>query len=377
MPARIVLTGLPPVVLGVFATIFLAIELPRAERAAENDAALLSEATAAHLREYPAEATFTWRKDEGVVSGKADGDYPPDMPLAEWHPVSRSKSRTWGWLALPGRGRLVWIRGADGDEDAIYALETDISRSTLPDAIRIAIPVSIAATLAMAAFVVASFSRELKMRDEFMSAAAHDLSTPLSALRIAVRTDPETAANIAGRLVLIVDNIRDFMRTGGRPPPKKEAFPLADAYSEAYALFRQDFLDILGKDVPVAIDGDPPVAFADKTLFMQIAWNVLGNALKYAAPYGPVRARFGGEPGFAVFELADEGPGMTKAEASKAFDRYYRARNARKSGKGGFGIGLCTAREFAAAMGGELSIAPNCPKGCVFTLKLPAAENLV
>ena len=41
------------------------------------------------------------------------------------------------------------------------------------------------------------------------------------------------------------------------------------------------------------------------------------------------------------------------------------------SGKGGFGIGLCTAREFARAMGGDLTVRPNDPKGCVFTLSLP------
>ena len=40
-------------------------------------------------------------------------------------------------------------------------------------------------------------------------------------------------------------------------------------------------------------------------------------------------------------------------------------------GKGGFGIGLCTAREFARAMGGDLTLAANDPHGCVFTLELP------
>jgi len=45
-----------------------------------------------------------------------------------------------------------------------------------------------------------------------------------------------------------------------------------------------------------------------------------------------------------------------------------------QSGKGGFGIGLCTAREFAEEMGGSLSVRSNSPRGCVFTLKLPTAQ---
>ena len=59
----------------------------------------------------------------------------------------------------------------------------------------------------------------------------------------------------------------------------------------------------------------------------------------------------------------------------RAFDRYYRARTALESGKGGFGIGLCTAREFARDMGGNLAVRRNEPRGCIFTLTLPAAPT--
>jgi signal transduction histidine kinase len=74
-------------------------------------------------------------------------------------------------------------------------------------------------------------------------------------------------------------------------------------------------------------------------------------------------------------ELADEGQGMTKRQMKKAFDRYYRSRTVLESGKGGFGIGLCTAREFARSMGGDLTVRANSPHGCVFTLSLPAAKE--
>ena len=104
---------------------------------------------------------------------------------------------------------------------------------------------------------------------------------------------------------------------------------------------------------------------------VQTIWNLLGNDLKYAAPYGRVEAVFSKEGSFAVLRLKDLGKGMTRREMSKAFDRYYRAKTVLESGKGGFGIGLCTAREFARAMGGSLSVAANEPNGCVFTLRVP------
>jgi signal transduction histidine kinase len=110
-------------------------------------------------------------------------------------------------------------------------------------------------------------------------------------------------------------------------------------------------------------------------MVVQILWNLLGNDLKYAAPYGKVSVRFSRDADRVRVELADEGQGMTRGQMKRAFDRYYRSRTVLESGKGGFGIGLCTAREFAVSMGGSLTVRANVPKGCVFTLELPAAGS--
>lgn len=104
---------------------------------------------------------------------------------------------------------------------------------------------------------------------------------------------------------------------------------------------------------------------------LQILWNLFGNDLKYAAPYGKVTVRFAADEKFVRVEFIDEGQGMTPRQMKRAFDRYYRAQTVLESGKGGFGIGLCTAREFARAMGGDLTVRANQPKGCIFSLLLP------
>lgn len=104
---------------------------------------------------------------------------------------------------------------------------------------------------------------------------------------------------------------------------------------------------------------------------LQILWNLFGNDLKYVAPYGKVTVRFAADEKFVRVEFIDEGQGMTPRQMKRAFDRYYRAQTVLESGKGGFGIGLCTAREFARAMGGDLTVRANQPKGCIFSLLLP------
>ena len=85
--------------------------------------------------------------------------------------------------------------------------------------------------------------------------------------------------------------------------------------------------------------------------------------------------RLSTKDGFVRAEFADEGQGMTRRQMRRAFNRYYRARTALESGKGGFGIGLCTSRESARAMGGDLTVRQNEPRGCVFTLTLPTAPT--
>ena len=233
--------------------------------------------------------------------------------------------------------------------------------------------------IGLSAFAVWSFVRFMKERDDFLAATAHDLTTPLVGLRLVIGRNDAEAKNLNERMIRLVQNLKDFLKLGGRPKPKTETFDLLGAYREAYALFAADYRDLFdGDDVAASVDqreGAPETMMvrADETMTMQILWNLLGNDLKYAAPYGRVSVRFLRESKVVKCEFVDEGQGMAPSEMRRAFDRYYRAKTVLKSGKGGFGIGLCTAKEFARAMGGDLTVVANRPKGCIFTLYLPSA----
>ena len=218
-----------------------------------------------------------------------------------------------------------------------------------------------------------NFIRFMKERDDFLAATAHDLTTPLVGMRMTIGRNDEEARHLNERMIRLVDNIKDFLRLGGRrKEPRRERFDLLAAYREAYALFAADYRDLFdGEDIQTSQTSQTSV-LADETMTVQILWNLLGNDLKYAAPYGKVSVRFAREGGFVKVEFIDEGQGMTSRQMRKAFDRYYRAKTVLQSGKGGFGIGLCTAKEFASAMGGDLTVRANTPRGCIFTLYLPA-----
>jgi signal transduction histidine kinase len=212
----------------------------------------------------------------------------------------------------------------------------------------------------------------MREREDFLAATAHDLTTPLVGLRLCIGRSDDDAKALVERLLIIVSNIKDFLKLGGRRAPNITNVDLLASVREAYTVFAADFRDLFdGKDVEIISLG-AVYARADSVMLMQILWNLFGNDLKYAAPYGKVTVKIRRQGAFAFVDFIDNGQGMTKHEMKCAFDRYYRASTVLKSGKGGFGIGLCTAREFARAMGGELSVSPNFPRGCVFTLRLPS-----
>lgn len=373
----IALICLPTVVVAALGARFLVADVPQIVRNEKNRAKALSERYAKEMRADHSLADFVWERGRGVVAGSAPGGperWPPDMPWKDWRPEGGTKNRDmWGWREAPG-GRLVWARGASpADFSRVYARFAPVVERDYATTFYLFGPLFLLVLAWATAAGVKHFADCVRTRDDFMAAAAHDLSTPLSALRLLVGHDDETARNLAERLVRIVANIKDFMRLGGRrPPPEKKPFRLEDAFAEAYASFAADFRDLAdGRDV--VLEGSAPPVLGDTTLAVQILWNLLGNDLKYAAPHGRVTASLYATDGFAALELRDEGPGMSRREMKRAFNRYYRAKTVLQSGKGGFGIGLCAAREFAVAMGGSLSVRANSPRGCVFTLSLPLA----
>lgn len=215
------------------------------------------------------------------------------------------------------------------------------------------------------------FRKFAKEREDFLFAVLHDLTTPLVGLRMVIGRDDEEARNLNERMLRMVGNIRDFIaHNGHRPKPKLESIDLRKTCDEAYAPFRADYEDSEFGGVEMEGEG---MALADTQMTVQILWNLFGNALKYAIPYGKVSVRIFRDGKFSTVEFVDEGPGMTKRQMRHAFDRYYRAKTVQETGRGGFGIGLCTSRELATAMGGRLKVRSNEPTGCIFALSLPTA----
>jgi signal transduction histidine kinase len=146
--------------------------------------------------------------------------------------------------------------------------------------------------------------------------------------------------------------------------------------------------------VTLAFEGSrEQVILADTAKLRQALDNLVANALKFTPKGG--RIRFGvelekeperrpsmtGEEGaaegltkpprrtMAVFEVADSGPGIAKAEAATIFDRYRQGSRGRAAG--GAGLGLAIARGIAEAHGGWIAVAESELGGACFRLAVP------
>jgi len=347
-----ILISLPALALCALGVFFLVDKVPKLARAQKSAVTRQYREIAESVLRDPSVATSHGPRQKG------------------WRQTSRLEGGIpWGHVTC-AEGELVWV-GARADDVACVVAPvpemSDIARWLL-----FGVPAVLALFVAMTGAGVWFFVRHARERDDFLAATAHDLTTPLVAMRRLIGQDDDYARTLNERMLRLVRNVTDFLRLGGRRPPERERFPLAGAFYEAYHVFADDFAEEPSGEVRVEGDVGAEVE-ADRMLTVQMLWNLIGNELKYAAPHGRVRACIRREGRRVSLAISDEGPGMTAGQMRRAFDRYYRARTALVSGKGGFGIGLCTAREFARSMGGDLSVAANAPRGCVFTLSLPKA----
>ena len=325
------------------------------------------------IADVPRNKTMTYREfAQDLFENPEKGEALAERPPSDGGERRLNKTTPWSYVEGDAKTALVWVKTGEKEWRAV----TVPRYRPFPYAAVFYYGAGVVALglVLMTFFAIRNFWRWMKERDDFLAATAHDLTTPVVGLQMMLKMkNLDESQTLAKRLALVVENVKGFLLLGGRRvAPKKEPFDLAALTHEAYRIFAADYEDL---DQPVEfgdVEGGELNVLADETLTLQILWNLFGNDLKYAAPYGKVSVRFRREGKFAFVDFADEGQGMTRYQMRHAFDRYYRAKTVLASGKGGFGIGLCTARDSARRMDGDLSVHTNSPTGCVFSLKLPS-----
>ena len=148
-----------------------------------------------------------------------------------WRPGGKIGGFPWGRVESDG-ACVVWCQLADGK--CLYKKVVAVEKMDLALVFYAGGGVVALILVLLTAFGVGMFARLVRERDDFMAATAHDLTTPLVGMRYAIGHDEEEARRLNERMIRLVDNVKDFMKLGGRRrPPKPAAFDLAAACREA------------------------------------------------------------------------------------------------------------------------------------------------
>jgi PAS domain S-box-containing protein len=225
----------------------------------------------------------------------------------------------------------------------------------------------------------------VRLRDDFLAMASHDMRTPLGAIlgnlqlaqrkigRLGGEADEtltrniENAVRTTGKLANLVDELMDvtLLRTGQDLQLAPEDVDLVTLAAEVAAEhLRQSDRHVL------RIEGEPNLPGKwDRSRVERVLDNLIGNAVKYSPDGGAVVVHAERTDGMAVVRVSDEGIGIPAGELEEVFKPYHRATNT--TGLRGIGLGLAGAREVVRQLGGDLTATSQEGQGSTFTLRLP------
>ncbi len=230
-----------------------------------------------------------------------------------------------------------------------------------------------------------------RLKSDFLGQVAHDLRTPVSGvvwsalnLRDGVvgpltsdQMDYVTSIAQSGEhLDRLVGNLLEVSRLDRPQRPLRLAAVLPDdPWRRAI-----DAVTPLAaaKSVTVAIEGDGRQAAvaADADKLVEVAVNLLDNAVKYTAPGTTVTVTFHTpRDGAAAVSIRDRGPGLGGQRPADLFARFAQGAPSPTSTRKGFGLGLHIASTYLELMGGGLDAADHPGGGAVFICRLPLAAN--
>jgi signal transduction histidine kinase len=220
------------------------------------------------------------------------------------------------------------------------------------------------------------------LKEDFLSAAAHDLRTPLTVVlaqaellerRLArdpnARIDPASVARMSRETRRLGDLVRELLDVqrmeGGGLLGARSNVDLARLVADVCARHADQ-----GTPCGIVDPPDPLIAVIDPLRVEQLLDNLLENAEKYGRG-GPIAMRVWVEDGEARVSVTDSGIGIAAAELPRIFERFYRGSNVDDRRHAGMGLGLFICRRIVEEHGGRIWAESEAGQGTTFHVALP------
>ena len=227
----------------------------------------------------------------------------------------------------------------------------------------------------------------VRIRDEFLSVASHELKTPLTPLslrlqKLGMLADQELDGDRAVRIrhhveegrrqvVKLTELIATLLDVGridsGRMRTHPDPVELSGLVREAVD-HRREEARRAGSQLELELVG-PIRGSWDPRRIEQIVDNLVANAIKYGEGH-PIQIRLEkGEPGWVTLSVTDTGIGIDEGSQERIFERFARAVSERHYG--GLGLGLYVTRALVEVQGGTIRVESVPGEGSTFIVELP------
>ena len=230
----------------------------------------------------------------------------------------------------------------------------------------------------------------VRMRDTFLSVAAHELKTPLTSLlgnaqlmlrrasregtmnerdqrNVQIITEQARRLNQMILALLDISRIEMGHLTIDRTP--------VDVGALARRVVDEIQPTLIDHSVICVAPGTALVVEGDEVRLEQVLQNLISNAIKYSPNGGTVHVVVVRHAGQVYVSVADQGIGIPKAAIPNLFRRFYRASNVDAQHISGMGIGLFVVKEIVTFHGGEVAVESAEGQGSTFTVRLPLLDD--
>lgn len=224
-----------------------------------------------------------------------------------------------------------------------------------------------------------------KMKTEFVSVAAHQLRTPLSAIKWTIRMILDGDVGEINeeqrelleqtyisneRMIKLINDLLDVSRIEeGRLLYDQEDTRIEDVLDSVIEASQEM---LRNKNMVLEVNKkETPKVKIDKEKIGVVIQNLLENAIKYTEQGGKIKITLDNDEKNVIFKIEDSGVGIPKSQQDRIFTKFFRAENVTRMETDGTGLGLYTTKNIVQAHKGQIWFESEENKGTTFYFTIP------
>jgi signal transduction histidine kinase len=231
---------------------------------------------------------------------------------------------------------------------------------------------------------VTHFKQLDALKSDFVSTVSHDLRSPLTLMRgyatmlEMVGKLNEQQHSYVSKIIIgvesmsrMVNNLLDLGRIEAGVGLQVDSVPVKEIVEGVMDTLQ---LQADQKSIRIRVEAEgtlPRTVEADRALLQQAVYNLAENAIKYTPEGGKVTLRVRSRPGELLYEVEDNGIGISPADQARIFEKFYRGSQREARTQRGSGLGLAMVRSIAEQHGGRVWLESLPGHGSTFYLLIP------